>query len=76
MTQTLVPVAKPFPLGGWAGTAAGTINWIGFGMLFASIPAAAHEAVARLHPATYVSSPVASRRRSRSWSAPRSPRCR
>ena len=41
MTQTLVPVAKPFALGGWAGTAAGTINWIGFGMLFASIPAAA-----------------------------------
>ena len=41
MTQTLVPVAKPFPLGGWAGTAAGMISWVGFGMLFASIPAAA-----------------------------------
>jgi hypothetical protein len=41
MTQTLVPVAKPFPLGGWAGTAAGTISWVGWGVLFASIPAAA-----------------------------------
>jgi hypothetical protein len=41
MTQTLVPVAKPFPLGGWAGTAAGIISWAGFGVLFACIPAAA-----------------------------------
>jgi hypothetical protein len=36
-----VPVAKPFPLGGWAGTAAGIISWVGWGLLFASIPAAA-----------------------------------
>ncbi len=41
MTQTLVPVAKPFPLGGWAGTAAGIISWVGWGVLFACIPAAA-----------------------------------
>jgi hypothetical protein len=41
MTQTLVPVAKPFPLGGWAGTAAGIISSIGWGVQFASIPAAA-----------------------------------
>jgi hypothetical protein len=42
MTQTLVPVAKPFALeGGWAGTVATVGNWIGFGVLFASIPAAA-----------------------------------
>jgi hypothetical protein len=41
MTQTVVPVAKPFALGGWAGEAAGTLSWIGFALLFASIPAAA-----------------------------------
>ena len=41
MTQTIEPVAKPFALDGWAGTAATTVSWIGFGMLFASIPAAA-----------------------------------
>jgi hypothetical protein len=41
MTQTLVPVAKPFPLGGWAGTAAGIISWVGWGVLFACVPVAA-----------------------------------
>jgi hypothetical protein len=41
LTQTLVPVAKPFPLGGWAGTAASIISWVGWGVLFACIPAAA-----------------------------------
>jgi hypothetical protein len=42
MTQTLVPVPKPFALeGGWAGTVATVGNWICFGVLFASIPAAA-----------------------------------
>jgi len=41
LTQTLTPVAKPFPLHGVAGTVAITVHWVGFGMLFASIPAAA-----------------------------------
>jgi hypothetical protein len=41
MTQTLRPVAKPFPLHGVAGVVAGTVNWIGLGLLFACIPAAA-----------------------------------
>ena len=41
MTQTLVPVAKPFPLHGVAGTVAETVNWIGWGVLFACVPAAA-----------------------------------
>jgi hypothetical protein len=41
MTQTIEPVAKPFPLGGWAGTAAGIITWIGWGVQFACVPAAA-----------------------------------
>jgi len=41
MTQTLQPVAKPFPLHGTAGAVADTIHWIGWGMLFACIPAAA-----------------------------------
>jgi hypothetical protein len=41
MTQTLVPVPKPYPLGGWAGTVAGTISVIGWGILFASVSAAA-----------------------------------
>jgi hypothetical protein len=40
-TQTLEPVAKPFPLHGWAGTVAAVVNWTGFGILFASVPAAA-----------------------------------
>jgi hypothetical protein len=47
MTQTLVPVAKPFALGGWAGTAAAVVNWTGFGLLFASVAAAALCAVLR-----------------------------
>jgi hypothetical protein len=41
LTQTLTPVAKPFPLHGAAGTVAAVAGWIGLGMVFASIPAAA-----------------------------------
>jgi hypothetical protein len=41
MTQTLVPVAKPFPLPGVAGTAAGIISWVGWAVLFACVPVAA-----------------------------------
>jgi hypothetical protein len=41
LTQTLKPVAKPFPLHGAAGTAATTLSWIGWAMLFACVPAAA-----------------------------------
>jgi hypothetical protein len=41
MTQTLVPVAKPFALHGWAGSAATVVSWAGFAVLFACIPAAA-----------------------------------
>jgi hypothetical protein len=41
MTQTLEPVAKPLALGGWAGTVAAVVSWTGFGLLFASVPAAA-----------------------------------
>jgi hypothetical protein len=41
MTQTIEPVAKPFSLGGWAGTAAAVISWTGWGVQFACIPAAA-----------------------------------
>jgi hypothetical protein len=41
MTQTLQPVAKPFPLHGTAGAVADTIHWIGLGMLFACVPVAA-----------------------------------
>jgi hypothetical protein len=40
-TQTLVPAAKPFALGGWAGTVAAVVNWAGFALMFASVPAAA-----------------------------------
>ena len=47
MTQTIRPVAKPFALGGWAGEAATTVSWIGWAVLFASIPAAALCAVLR-----------------------------
>jgi hypothetical protein len=46
-TQTLEPIAKPFALHGWAGTVAAVINWTGFGILFASVPAAALCAVLR-----------------------------
>jgi hypothetical protein len=41
MTQTLVPVAKPFPLPGLAGAVANAVQWIGWGMLFACVPLAA-----------------------------------
>jgi hypothetical protein len=41
MTQTLRPVAKPFALDGWAGSAATVVHWVGWAMTFASIPAAA-----------------------------------
>ncbi|HET6748976.1 MAG TPA: hypothetical protein VFL71_06930 [Actinomycetes bacterium] len=41
MTQTLEPVAKPLALDGWAGTVATVVSWTGWGVLFASIPAAA-----------------------------------
>jgi hypothetical protein len=47
MTQTIVPVAKPFPLDGWAGTVAATVGWIGWGVLFACVPAAAVSVVLR-----------------------------
>src|SRR5215213_7450570 len=47
MTQTIRPVAKPLALGGWAGEAATTVSWIGWAVLFASIPAAALCAVLR-----------------------------
>ena len=47
MTQTIRPVAKPFALGGWAGEAATTVSWIGWAVLFASVPAAALCAVLR-----------------------------
>ena len=47
MTQTPVPVAKPFALGGWAGEAAATLTWVGFALQFACIPAAALCAVLR-----------------------------
>jgi hypothetical protein len=40
-TQTLEPLAKPFPLHGWAGTVAEVASWAGFGILFACVPAAA-----------------------------------
>jgi hypothetical protein len=41
MTQTLVPVAKPFPLHGAAGAVADAVQWIGWGTLFACITVAA-----------------------------------
>jgi hypothetical protein len=41
MTQTLQPVAKPFPLQGTAGAVADSIHWIGWGVLFACLPVAA-----------------------------------
>jgi hypothetical protein len=47
MTNTLEPVAKPFALHGWAGTVAAVVSWTGWGILFASIPAAALCAVLR-----------------------------
>ena len=41
LTQTLKPVAKPFPLHGAAGTVATTVSWIGWVVLFVCIPVAA-----------------------------------
>jgi hypothetical protein len=46
-TQTLEPIAKPFALHGWAGAVAAVVNWTGFAILFASVPAAALCAVLR-----------------------------
>jgi hypothetical protein len=51
LTQTLKPVAKPFPLHGVAGTVATTVSWIGVAMLFACIPAAAVCVVLRFRAA-------------------------
>ena len=47
MTQTLEPVAKPFALAGWAGSAANVVTWTGFALTFATIPAAALSVVLR-----------------------------
>jgi hypothetical protein len=47
MTQTLEPVAKPFALAGWAGSAATTMTRVGFALTFATIPAAALSVVLR-----------------------------
>jgi hypothetical protein len=47
MTQTLEPVAKPFALAGWAGSAARVATWTGFALTFATIPAAALSVVLR-----------------------------
>jgi hypothetical protein len=41
MTQTLEPIAKPFALAGWAGSAATTLHWVGMALTFGTIPAAA-----------------------------------
>jgi hypothetical protein len=41
MTNTLVPLAKPFTLDGWAGSAATAVHWAGWVLTFATIPAAA-----------------------------------
>jgi len=41
MSQTIEPVAKPFPLPGVAGTVADTAHWVGWAVLFACIPVAA-----------------------------------
>jgi len=46
-TQTLEPLAKPFALHGWPGTVATVVSWIGFGIMFACVPAAALCAVLR-----------------------------
>jgi hypothetical protein len=47
MTQTLEPLAKPFPLHGWPGTVATVVSWTGLGVMFACVPAAALCAVLR-----------------------------
>jgi hypothetical protein len=54
MTQTIRPVAKPFSLDGWAGAAATVVTWIGFGITFAAIPAAALCVVLRFRASTGV----------------------
>jgi hypothetical protein len=41
MTNTLVPLAKPFTLDGWAASAASAVHWVGWVLTFATIPAAA-----------------------------------
>jgi hypothetical protein len=41
MTGTLRPVAKPFALDGGPGTVATVVSWVGWGVLFACVPAAA-----------------------------------
>jgi hypothetical protein len=41
MTNTLAPLAKPFTLDGWAGSAATAVHWTGWVLTFATIPAAA-----------------------------------
>jgi hypothetical protein len=51
MTQTLEPVAKPFALAGWAGSAAAAATWAGFALTFATIPAAALSVVLRFRAA-------------------------
>jgi hypothetical protein len=51
LTQTLRPVAKPFPLPGAAGTVATVVSWTGWGLLFACIPAAAACVVLRFRAA-------------------------
>ena len=47
MTQTVTPLAKPFALHGWAGSAATVVSWVGFAVLFACIPAAVLSVVLR-----------------------------
>jgi hypothetical protein len=51
MSNTLVPVAKPFTLGGWAGTVATAVHWTGMGLTFGTIPAAAVSVVLRFRAA-------------------------
>jgi hypothetical protein len=51
LTQTLRPIAKPFALGGVAGTVATVVSWIGWAVLFACIPAAAVCVVLRFRAA-------------------------
>jgi hypothetical protein len=46
-TQTLEPLVKPFALHGWPGTVAAVTSWIGFGIMFACVPAAALSLVLR-----------------------------
>jgi hypothetical protein len=41
LTQTIEPVAKPFPLPGVAGTVADAAHWVGWVVLFACVPVAA-----------------------------------